>query len=227
MSNEVIKYDTAIELEWTAISGANVYWLQVSLTPDFSDLVYDENAVASTPHAFTDDEENDRKRYWRWSYSTDAGVTWSEWSEVSSYWLNTSASANVSLTSNRFTLINPNSVTDRFLIETLPVFSIQNQFIDKFPIRNRLGELLSEYVDIKSEIRMAFADTRLIRAESVRAIHRFNQTVKTFFVALKFNNGQDDIVNIWLVEMIESPLFTPVAMSRGDLFEGEILFTEV
>ncbi len=87
---------TSITLIWGLITNANAYQLQVSENPDFSGtLMVNQTLLTEHKYDFTDTGTNDGKRWWRWRYSLDGGTTYSQWSEVGSYWMNTNGAENV------------------------------------------------------------------------------------------------------------------------------------
>lgn len=229
MANEVYKNDTSITLSWNAVLSANLYQLQVSVGElDFSGtLEQDDNTLVSPTKAFTDAGLNDKKRFWRWRYSTDGGTTWSEWSEVGSYWLNTSASGDISVPVNKWMVFDENDLTDKYQFNTFPIFKIVDQALERARIRNRKMELLSEYITAKATIVCAFEDQKFVLHEQMRAMKRYNVEIKTFFLAARINNGQDDVPMIWLVQFDENPEFEMLVPTRQDLWEGELTFIEV
>lgn len=227
MANEVIKNDTAITLDWASVSGATNYHVQVSESPDFSGVFTHENAtlVPSTV-SFTDGGTNDSRRYWRWRSSADNGVSWNEWSEVGSYWLSTSASADV-LLDDEWTLINPSDVADQYTLPCFPLYTIQKNLIARLKQRNRLGTLLTDYVTVKDNISLFFDQNAWITHEQMRAIYRFHTEVKTFFLATMKSNGVDDVPNIWKVQFTGDPSLSMIAAGRQDMLIGDITLEEV
>lgn len=229
MSNEVYKNDTAITLAWNSVSGANLYQLQVSVGElDFSGtLEQDDNTLVSPTKSFTDGGDNDKKRFWRWRYSTDGGTTWSEWSEVGSYWLDVSATGDISVPVNKWMIFDPNDLSDTYQFNTFPQFKIMDQALERARIRNRKMELLSEYITAKAIIVCVFKGQKFVIHEQMTALKRFNVEKKTFYLAARINNGQDDVPMIWLVQFDENPDFEMLVPTRQDLWEGELTFTEV
>lgn len=229
MSNEVYKNDTAIVLDWNNISGADLYHLQVSVdTPDFGgSLEQDDNALGASTKSFTDGGTDDRKRFWRWRYSTDTGTTWSEWSEVGSYWLNTSGGGDVSITADGWKIFDVSDVTDIYTLDLNPVYSVVAAKLPRLFKRNRSGELLSEFITLKSKITLAFQGEQYIERDQVMAFRRFNSEIKTFFLSANKTNGIDDVPNIWKVQFEDDPEFTMIIAGRQDLWTGEISFVEV
>src|SRR3990167_6238375 len=220
-ANSVLSNDTSITLDWADVSGANRYHLQVAVVPDFSGtLTVDDNTLVVSTKTFTDGGANDTKRWWRWRYSTDAGTTWSTWSEVGSYWLNTGASADVTLSSGSWAIFDPDAVSDLFTLDDYPVYSVLPEIIYRAKTRNRLGELLSEYVTTKDMISLDFSDTVFVVHRQMREFRRFNTEVKTFFLATYKTNGVDNVPNIWKVQFTEDPDWAMLDAGREDHFIG-------
>lgn len=227
-TNSVLSNDTSITLDWADVSGANLYHLQVGSKPDFSGtLIVDDNTLAVSTKAFTDTGTNDTKRYWRWRYSTDAGVTWSEWGEVGSYWVNTGASGDVTLTAGKWAIFDPDAVTDKYILPDYPLYQITDMQYNRAKERNRQGELLTEWYASKAIIIMSFSEEQFMTHEHMRAMKRFNCEVKTFFLATYKTNGIDNVPNIWKVVFQDDPEFEMLAAGREDFFTSEIVFEEV
>ena len=227
-TNAVLYKSTSIVLDWNTVSSANLYHVQVADAPDFSAALVSENAALSTSiHSFTDPATAVSKRWWRWRYSADSGATWNEWSEVGTYWIDGGIAADLALASNTWALINPEDTTDRYVFETFPDFKVipDNTWMSRE--RNRLGELLSEYVTTKDSISLDFQDPRMIRREQRSALLRFHVEVKTFYLATYRYNGLDYVPNIWLVQFDDDPETSLVTAARGDLFNATLSFLEV
>lgn len=228
-TNAVIYQSSSITLDWASVSGANLYHLQVSVDQaDFSgSLLVDIAGLVSSIKSFTDTGTDNKKRFWRWRYSTDSGVTWSEWSEVGSYWLLSTIVADVVLSSNTWALINPSSTTDIYTLELFPVYRIMNEILNRNRVRNRQGTLLSEYLTQKANIELMFGNEQFIGHKQMRAFQRFNQVIKTFFLATYKYNGVDTVNHIWKVQFSADPQLTMLAAGRQDYFTGSVQFTEV
>ncbi len=220
---------SAITLKWGLVTNANAYQCQVSTTPDFSGTLL-QNVSGLTVHqlAFTDSGTNDSKRWWRWRYSLDGGTSYSIWSEVGSYWMNTSGAENVNLQRNIWAVINPSPVTDRYLIKEFPLNFIKQAHQYRVRERNRLGTLLSEYITLKSGVQFTYDDSISLSAEGFFEARRMNEEVKTFFLAT-FKNNRFNIPtpNIWKVQFESDPEMSMLAAGRQDLFVGTLNFMEV
>jgi hypothetical protein len=219
---------TTIRIRWNSVETANAYQFQVNLSPDFRGTNIETGTTNVTFTNFTDSGPNNTKRYWRWRHSINAGSSWSEWRGIGSYWLDTNAVSAVSVTLNKVRFINPDDTDDRPYIETFPIISLQPQIIERIRTRNRLGMLLSEYVTSKAIIIMNFIDMKFFRPEAMRIFRRFNEEIKTFFLAGYFDQEPDNpISNIWKVQFFEDPAYVSAVSTRSDILEGEIKFMEV
>lgn len=220
---------TAITLTWGLITNANAYQIQVSGVPDFSgSLMIDASGITVHQHTFTDTGTNDTKRWWRWRYSLDGGTSYSQWSEVGSYWINTSGAENVDLMQNTWALINPSPVTDRTILPDFPLYSIKQEHLYRSRERNRLGTLLSEYITLKGRIRLNYPDQTFLTANGFFEIRRFNEEVKTFFIAtFKSSYLSTPTPNIWKVQFETDPDLSMIAAGRQDLFVGNLDLMEV
>ncbi len=226
-ANSVISNDTSITLDWADVTGANLYQLEVGLLPDFSGtlLVNDATLVASTK-AFTDAGASGYKRYWRWRSSANGGTTWTEWSTVGSYWLDTTLSADVTLAVGTWQLINPSDLTDAYLLPDYPVYDVQDQNLYRGKGRNRAGELLTEWLTSKAVVVLHFDQGLYATHEHMRAWKRFHAQVKTFFLAGYVSDGVNYVPMIWKGILAEDPAFSMLAAGREDFFVGTITFEE-
>ena len=225
---KVLYNQTTIELDWAGVSGADFYQIQVSLYPDFRsnfvDVSHDES-----DYTFTDSEANNAKRYWRWRPSREAGADWIEpWSEVGSYWLDTGASDEIDVPRHYWVLADPEDVTDLYWFDLPPVYTIVPQNLYRFQDRNRLGELLSEFLTIKNDIQLQFQGSQFIAHAQLNEFRRFHNTKRTFFIATyKIGERARPMPNIWKVEFSQDPTFTMIAPGRPDLLRGMAVMTEV
>jgi len=227
-TNSVLNNDTSIVLDWADVSGADQYHIQVSPTPDFSGtLEVDDNSLGVSTKSYTDSGTNDTKRWWRWRHSTDSGTTWNEWNEVGSFWINTGASDDITLATEKWALIDPDAVSDNYILDLFPFYSVIPFHFNRIRERNRQGTILSEFVTLKDRIIFNFDENSYIEHKQMREFRRFNSEHKTFFLATYKNNAQDNVQNIWKVQFDGSPAFTMIAHGREDLFIGELIFEEV
>lgn len=224
----VLYIATAITLDWSPVVGANYYQIQVSLFPDFRSTFVDQSST-ETDYSFTDSQTNDQKRYWRWRPSVAAGAGWLEpWSEVGSYWLDTGAAAEIDVPKHYWTMFDPDDVTDIYWLDLIPAYTIVKENIYRYRDRNRLGELLSEFLTVKGTIRLSFMAGQYIAHAQFNEICRFNNAKRTLFLATyKIGERDRPMPHIWKVEFSEEPTFTMIAPGRPDLLRGNVSFTEV
>ncbi len=220
---------TAIRLKWGLIPNANAYQLQVCERPDFSGtLMVNQTLLTEHQHDFTDTGTNDGKRWWRWRYSLDGGTTYSAWSEVGSYWMNTAGAENVNLSINTWALINPTLVTDRHVLPDFPMYAIRQGHIFRGRERNRLGTLISDFVTLKGAVQLQFTETAYVRPEGFFELRRFNEEVKTFFLAtFKSSSLRTPTPNIWKMQFETDPELSMFVAGRQDLYVGTLDLTEV
>lgn len=232
MSNEAIKKLVSTVLDWSDVSGADRYHLQVSTTPDFSAPFVDEENLTASTHTFNDVSSNDpvyesTRRYWRWRSSADTGTTWGVWSQVGSYWFDSGAAADYALANNTWALINPDDTTDRYVFEVFPIYTVTPGMINRLRARNRLGTMMSEYITAKDSIVLSFDESRFMQRAQFSEIIRFHQQVKTFILAARTWNGRDHVPNAWQVQFQSDPTLTMMGAGRQDLMVGDITLEEI
>ncbi len=220
---------TNITLTWGLVAGANAYRIQVSSTPDFSgSLIATVSGITIHQHNFTDGGTNDTKRWWRWAASYDGGASYQPWSEVGSYWINTSGAQNVSLPRSVWGLINPSDTTDVTELHDFPIYSIKQSHLYRVRDRNRLGTLLAEYITLKGSIALVYDSSTYMDVVGFREMRRFNEVIKTFFLCtFKDNALYFPTPNIWKVQFESDPELTMLAAGRQDLYTGTLSFMEV
>jgi len=225
---KVLYNQTTIDLDWAGVSGANYYQVQVSLYPDFRTCFVDVSHDESD-YSFTDSQTNDLKRYWRWRPSRAAGSDWIEpWSEPGSYWLDTGADDEIDVPRHYWVLVDPDDTTDLYWFDLPPVYQIIPHNLNRFQDRNRLGDLLSEFLTVKADIQLMFTGSQFIAHAQLNEFRRFHSTKRTFFLAT-FKIGERDrpMPNIWKVEFVQDPTFAMIAPGRPDLLRGNAVLTEV
>lgn len=226
---QVILFNTtSIDLVWASVKNANAYQLQVSLFADFRTTILDVTADESD-HQFTDSATNNVKRYWRWKPSTDGGTTFSEpYSEVGSYWLDTGAAQQISLDRGQWSLTDPDTTTDQYIFRLFPLFQITDENLFRIQERNRLGELLSEFLTIKGQVTLMFDGSQYMEHPQRNEFVRFHNIVRVVFLAV-FKDGEREraMSNIWKAEFVDDPSLIMIAAGRQDLLTGQIRFTEV
>lgn len=225
---KVLFNQTTIDLNWTTVEGATHYRVQVSLYPDFR-TTFENTVVSDSDHQFTDSQTDNQKRYWRWRPSMDGAASYMEpWSEVGSYWLDTGASTEVELARNKWAIFDPDDVDDQWWLDIFPLYRIIYQNLYRIQERNRLGELLSEFLTIKSQISLMFQGSQYLEHRDLNELRRFHNNIRTFFIAtFKDGERQRPMPNIWKVEFTADPAFTMIAAGRQDLLAGSVIMEEV
>lgn len=227
-THAILFHTTAIHLEWGWVTGASTCTIQVSTTPDFSGtLLINTTANGMRSHDFTDAGTNNTKRWWRWK-SNDSGTVHDHWSEVGSYWVNTGFAESIWCPRNNWKMVDPDLVTDFYMLSAFPRYVIKAQNIWRVRERNRLGTMLSESVTFKSNIILGYDDSLYMDFEQFREIRRFNEEIKTLFlITLKDNEFQYPTPNVWKVQFDTDPELSMIASGRQDLMVGSISFMEV
>lgn len=224
----VMYNQTGISLDWGTVPGALFYQLQVSLFPDFRSNFVDIS-ITESDYQFTDSQTNDAKRWWRWRPSVTAGADFLQpWSEVGSYWLNTSAANEIEIPEGYWAIFDKDAVSDIYFLDLAPQFTIIPRNINRIHARNRIGTLLSEFLTIKDDITLMFQGGQYVMHAQMDEFERFNNTKRTFFLAnyAIWKHGEP-MANIWKVEFVDDPTFTMIAAGRPDLVRGTVTLVEV
>jgi|WetSurMetagenome_2_1015567.scaffolds.fasta_scaffold86743_2 hypothetical protein len=216
-----------IYLNWTSVSAVNYYRIQVSLFPDFRTNFVDQWITASE-YSFTDLQVNNQKRYWRWHPSIDGATKFEPWSEVGSYWLDTTLGYDVVLNRNEFAFVNENDSSDVYEFDLFPQYTIIPRNMYRIQDRNRLGEMLSEFLTVKEIITLVFDGDQYIEHQQLNEIKRFHNDIRTFFLAC-FKDGERGrpMPHVWKVEFSNDPTLTMIAAGRQDLLRGTLTLEEV
>lgn len=225
---KVLYNQREITLDWRTFHGAAFYQVQVSLFPDFRAPFVDVS-ISETDYTFTDNQADDAKRYWRWRPSLSSGTNWLDpWSDVSHYWLDTAAAREIEVPLEDWAFFDPEDVTDIYWLEMIPIYAVTSKNLNRFYGRNRLGELLSEFLTVKDDIVLQFAGSQFISHQQLDEFERFNNSKRSFFMA-NFTTGKrgEPIPHIWKVGFVEDPAFTMIAAGRPDLLQGTLTLTEV
>ena len=223
MANEALTNDSTPTLTWTAVSGANLYHAQISLKANFSSLVAEDNALASesyTPTISTDDS----KYYWRFRSSTDGGSTWSQWSEVYSFWYNSAFSTTVTPTT--WMLVKADDVTDTYTLGVYPKPHILPFHVNRSDRRTLSGGLLVDHVGTKDEVVLEH-DEAWISAGQRDEFMRFFNLGEVFFLLGVIDNGDQTVEKTWKAFFSDKPEFEPLATGRNDYFRVRLPFKEV
>jgi hypothetical protein len=226
---KIIYNQRDVTLDWVGVSGATHYQVQVSLYHDFRTIFYTTIIAGQSFVTFTDAETDDAKRFWRWRPSSNAGLTYMEpWSEVGSYWLDTAAVEEVTLTRNNWGLVDPDDVIDRYVMSLFPRYQVTDKNLFRIQERNRLGELLSEFLTIKGVVSLYFDGKQFLEHQQFHEMVRFHNDIRTvFLIAYKDGEHSRPMPHVWKVEFMEDPTFTMMATGRQDLLTGQLTFEEV
>ncbi len=227
-TNAAVAIDSSIVLNWNDVTAANLYHLQVSLRSDFSGaMVVEDAALATSGKSFADSSTDDRKRFWRWRSSANAGTTWSAWSEVGHYWLGVTLAAEVVRTTAGWALVNPDNTADIYTLADYPVHATTDVSIRRARERNRSGDLLTEWLISKATVELQFPETIYMTHEQMREFKRFELEVQEFFLVGYVSNGVDLVPHIWKVIFNDDPTFAILGAGREDLFVATLSFEEV
>ena len=177
MSNETIKNDVAIVLDWEDVASATKYHCQVSKKYlDFRATLEEESDVlATSTMSFNLATPTDGdKFYWRWKSYVDGA--WGKWSEVSMFIYDSTLSADLLPANDKWLLINPATVTDYYEFELAPLrFDLPPEALVRAEERNMAGDLLAEYYGSKHNITLDFSQYEYLgenqRAEVLRFFH--------------------------------------------------------
>jgi hypothetical protein len=226
-SLKVIYNQTGIELNWSSVDNALAYFVEVSLYADFR-TIFESATVNQSMYSFTDAEPSGQKRYWRWAPTIDGVTKFLPWSEVGSYWLDTALSAELELNRNEWAFADPDDMLDNYGIENFPTSMFVKRNLYRSQERNRLGELLSEFLTIKDLVTLNFNGAQYMHIQDLSELERFHNDKRTFFLAC-FKDGQraSPMPHVWLVQCVTDPSFNMIAAGRHDLLAGQIQFEEV
>lgn len=206
MSNEVLKHNTSIVLDWADYTGATKYRIEVSKTYlDFrATLEVDDNTLVASTHSFT--ASGNGKFYWRWS--PYVGSAWLAPREVNSFIVNTALASDLSATG--WTFVSKSDVTDLYLLETQP----KNQPVNMHPHqweglkRNRKGNLRSQHYRTKDIITIDITRSGGLTGDNQKAeILRFYNTHTPFYLTTRYDDQTlaDYVYRCWEVLMPDSP----------------------
>lgn len=217
---------TGIMINWTGDEYAINYQLQVSLYADFRTTFLD-TVVTDSQYSFTDSQVDNAKRFWRVRPS-NGSIYYRPWSEVGNYWLDTSASVQVELDHNQWALVDIDDTTDKYIFDLFPLYAIVPQNLLRAQARNRLGELLSEYLTTKATIQLQFNGNQYMEFPQMNEFRRFHTSKRTFYLCGFFDGERiSPMPHIWKVEYIEDPMLTMFSAGRPDLLMGTLNFQEV
>lgn len=224
---KVIYNQSGIMLNWTSVTPVSGYFVQVSLYADFR-TTFVNATTGISEYSFTDNQPSGQKRYWRWAPTLD-GIDRSEpWSEVGSYWLDTALSAELELNRNEWAFADPDDMLDQYELDLFPTSLHVKRNLYRSQERNRLGELLSEFLTVKDLVTLNFNGAQYMEMAQLAELERFHNSKRTFFLAA-FKDGAwfRPMPHVWLVQCQQDPTFNMIAAGRSDLLSGTISFEEV
>ncbi|QOR55535.1 MAG: hypothetical protein UMS36scaffold28_25 [Phage 59_13] len=225
---KVLYNQRSINLDWGTVDGANYYQLQVSLFPDFRSNFLDIS-VGESDYQFTDAQTDDMKRYWRWRPSVSSGADWLQpWSDVAHYWLDTSAPLEIEVPNGNWVIFDVDDPSDIYWFDMIPTYTISSKNLFRFQGRNRVGELLSEFLTVKDDIVLDFTGKQYVAHPQLDEFERFNNAKRVFFMAnYVITKYAEPTPHIWKVEFVADPAFTMIAAGRQDFLQGALNLTEV
>ena len=149
-------------------------------------------------------------------------------SEVGSYWLDTTATKVIDLDRGQWSLTDPDTTTDQYVFRLFPMFQIIDENLFRIQERNRLGELLSEFLTIKGQVLLSFDGSQYMDHPQRNEFVRFHNIVRVVYLAV-FKDGERDrpMPHIWKAEFTDDPSLIMISAGRHDLLEGQIRFMEV
>lgn len=218
MSNEILKNDNSISLDWNDVTSATKYHLQVS--KDYLDfratLEHEDNNLATSDDTFT--ASGNGIYYWRWkSY---VGGAWQDWREVNFFIINTGASTDVSATS--WMLINKTTVTDTYILENQPITTprMEPAHLWRSKKRNRKGKLKTQQYKTKYMITIDISRSYLGDNQKAE-IMRFYNSHTSFYLATRYGNQTEDdyVYRCWEVLFLSTPQLDIVGGNTLELEE--------
>jgi len=223
----VLYNQRSITLNWTSIPLASSYRVQASLFPDMRDPFLDVTGITASTYTFTDNEDNDLKRYWR-VRPYDGSTYFEPWGEVASYWLDTTAPEQIVLAYDTWAMADTVDTDDVYVFDLFPIYQVVPDNLYRTKQRNRLGELLSEYLTTKDRITLSFQGSQFVYHDQLDEFERFNTELRTFYLcAFKQGFGERPFPHIWKVEFTDDPSMTMLGAGRQDIFNGTLIFEEV
>ena len=226
-SLKVIYNQSSVILNWSSVDNTLAYIVEVSLYADFRSVFYTATVGQSTV-TFTDSQASGKKRYWRWYPTLDGVTKYEPYSEVGSYWLDTALSTELVLNRNEWAFADPGNMLDSYEINHFPTSLFVKRNLYRSQERNRLGELLSEFLTIKDLVTLNFNGAQYLEMADLSELERFHNDKRTFVLAC-FKDGQRarPMPHVWLVQCATDPSFNMIAAGRPDLLSGQIQFEEV
>lgn len=226
-SQVIIFNQQGVILNWTSTPNALSYFLQISLYADFRNTFVNISA-ATSEHSFTDTQPSGQKRYWRYAATIDGVTKFEAWSEVGSYWLDTALSRQLELNRNEWALANPDDMLDQREFDMFPTSIFVKRNLYRSQERNRLGELLSEFLTTKGLITLNFTGQQFLEITDMSEVERFHNDFRTFFLAA-FKDGKQDrpMPHVWKVELAADPSFSILSAGNPNYLTGSLTFEEI
>lgn len=158
--------------------------------------------------------------------------TWSAWSPVWSFWVDTAAQ--VAFTPSyhatnspqiKWAFIDPDVTTDYYEFAVTPQYEVLAEQVQRGSDRNLKGDRLTEYVAERATIQLTF-DRAYVPYTQRAEIDRFASKRKAVYLVMMTNNRQDVVEQIYLVEFEDAPEWRPLAFGREDYFRGQMTLKE-
>ena len=149
---------------------------------------------------------------------------WAAWSDVWSFWVDTTAEVAVTPTASM--LVDPDITTDAYTFAIDPRIFVVPSRIRRSSDRNIAGNLLTEHTKTMAQIDLDFGDAFVLNATQGTELIRFHLLEKAIYLITLVWNAQDTVENIYKVEFSEDPDMQQVAPGRYDLKTGVLKFEE-
>jgi len=195
MSNEAIRNDNSVTLDWSDITSTTLYHIQVSKTYiDFrSVLLVDDATLAVSTKSFT--ATGNGIYYWRIKPYISS---WQPWREFCSFIVNTSLAGDISATG--WALVNKSDSTDYYLFEEQPLNQPTNihQHYFESSRRNRAGSLITEFRNTKDRISLSIGKP-FLGSNQKAEIMRFHNLHTSFYLVTRYSNQleNDYVYRAW------------------------------
>lgn len=157
------------------------------------------------------------------SFLTRYQSAWSAWSPVWSFWVDTAAEAAFTPTVSpqpKWALVDVDETTDYYEFAANPKMVASDQQLMRAKERNLQGDLLTEYQATRAKLFLDFEGRTYIGYQQKAEIERFANKRQAVYLVTLTNNRQDVVENIYKVEFVEEPRFTPISEGREDFFYG-------
>lgn len=208
MSNEIIKVDNSLNLDWADVNGATKYHCRISKYYDFSVITHEDTNLASSAYAPTLTGGNS-KYYWQWrSY---IGGVWQKWNEIQSFERVTGGN-DLTVSDSKwlmFEIDERGAYTLQF--ENAPQYSFVESQLFRTKERNLSGDLLSEYYATKGKIHLEWGENNTISVTEKNQIMRYyNMITDDIYLACALYNGTEYYRKLWKIWFEEEPTESPL-----------------